>query len=99
MKSDDTEATFALRMRQRREGLGMSQKSLAHGMSIERGWIEQSAIARIEKGQRRVTLTDALALTKALDCTLDDLLTPVNCEACKDNPPAGYACQTCGSTR
>ncbi len=95
----DAEVTFALRMRQKREVLGFSQKRLARAVTLERGWTEQATIARIETGKRGVSLGDAIALARALGCELDDLLTPVECEACKDNPPAGYACQTCGTSR
>nr|WP_238356310.1 helix-turn-helix transcriptional regulator [Kribbella italica] len=85
-------------MRQRRDALGISQKVLARKVSLERGWTEQATIARIETGKRGVSLADAIALAQALSCELGDLLTPVKCQACKDNPPAGYSCQTCGTS-
>jgi transcriptional regulator with XRE-family HTH domain len=94
------EPTFAMRFRQRREARGWSQAKVAAQMTeVFENSMDQATIARIEKGARRINLTDAYQLAMLVGCTIENLLAPVRCEACKDFPPAGYACSQCGATR
>jgi transcriptional regulator with XRE-family HTH domain len=100
MSMTDVETTFAMRLRQHREANGMTQAQLANKTSVFAGRpVDQTTIARIEKGQRHVSLDDALHLAKALSMRIEDLLVEVKCDNCKDLPPAGFACQVCGASR
>lgn len=72
--SEQTE-TFARRARQERLHAGLSQSALADLVTEAIGRaVDHSAIAKIEKHQRRVSLDEALAITEALDVPLDFLL-------------------------
>lgn len=67
--------TFAGRVRAARESLGMSQAELAQATSEVLGrTIYASAMARIESGDRSVKLDEAVALSRALEVGLPDLL-------------------------
>ena len=59
--------------------------------------IHASGITRIEKGERRVDVDDLVALAKALNVRPEQLLMPFECHVCHGQPPAGFACRTCGA--
>lgn len=60
------ESTFATEVQRRREAQGLSQSELARRAKAEGLNIWQSAIGRIESGDRQVTLNEALTLAKVL---------------------------------
>lgn len=63
------------RVKAKRENKGLTQEELAHAMQREGVIIEQKAISRIELGQRLVPDYELLVLSKALDVSLEWLLT------------------------
>lgn len=63
-----TEREFGERIQRARKARGLAQRELAELVSIER-----AAIAKIECGIRRTSLTDAVELSRALGVSLDDL--------------------------
>ena len=70
----DLGALLARNVRATREQRGLSQTQLAKRMSdYGQRWL-QTTIQRIEHQQRRVDITEAHALARALGVTVDDLL-------------------------
>lgn len=65
----DEYLTVISRLRTARRAQGMTQEELAH--RIER---DQSFISKLERGERRLALFDALLLCEALDVSLSYLL-------------------------
>ena len=63
-------STLGERVRERREKLGLTQEALA-GMV---GW-QKSAISHVEYGRMRPGIYKLPDLARALDCTVDFLLT------------------------
>lgn len=71
---DAFEAAFGTRVRERREGQGLSQRALAEALADRGLHLDSSAITRIEKGQRAVRLGEAPVIADALDIQLADLI-------------------------
>jgi ribosome-binding protein aMBF1 (putative translation factor) len=92
------EQVFAKRMRQVRERRGWSQAKLADWMRTYGVDLHSTAITRIERGERSISLNEASAVAAALGVLLVELLQEVQCEACGDAPPAGFACKSCGAS-
>jgi transcriptional regulator with XRE-family HTH domain len=67
----DAECRFAQRIRAFREALGMSAQAVADRLA-EQGCpeITRAALSKIENGDRRVTLDEAVALCKAFDVSI-----------------------------
>jgi transcriptional regulator with XRE-family HTH domain len=77
-RKKDTAATrFAANVRARRELNGMSQRALAQAMiDLGHGSFRQQTIAEIEAGGRQVKLEEALAISRALGISMDNLVRP-----------------------
>lgn len=61
--------------------------------------IRQTAIVRLEKQKRQVTVDDLAALASVLGVTPAQLLEPpTECATCHGTPPPGFACTECGTT-
>lgn len=61
--------------------------------------MDQLALRRIERGERRVDADDLVALATALGVTPAQLLEPpTDCRVCQGTPPPGFACTECGTT-
>lgn len=58
-----------LRIRERRDALGMTQATLAHDAGISR-----SSLANLERGRQQIPLHVVLALAEALNVELADIL-------------------------
>lgn len=67
------EESFARELHRRRELVGMSQAELARRAKAEGLHIWQSAIGRIETGDRQVTLNEALVLASILGADLAEM--------------------------
>ncbi|WP_405057077.1 helix-turn-helix domain-containing protein [Kribbella sp. NBC_01505] len=93
-----SEMTFARRVKQYRQTKRWTQLGLADQLRLRGVSLDQAAVARIEKGQRRVLLIEALCLSQALGCPISELMRPVKCEQCSDLPPPGFTCQACGES-
>lgn len=76
--SDDVEALFADRMRQRREQLGISTRGFA-GRMRDRGfdW-HHTTVQRTEQAKRPIRLAEASSVAAILDVNLEYLTTPIN---------------------
>jgi transcriptional regulator with XRE-family HTH domain len=71
------ELTFARRMRELRESLGMPQTHVATTLKLIHGIkIDPTAITRIERGTRTLRLDEAVAIASVLDHTVDEMLRP-----------------------
>ncbi len=71
-----SERNFSANLRYRRLALEWSQQRLADTMSAEGHDMHQTTIARIEKGkgERRVTIDEAITFCRLLDVPLVDML-------------------------
>jgi transcriptional regulator with XRE-family HTH domain len=81
--SPDTAAgRFAANMRARRELRGWSQRQLAAAL-VDQGHqtFRQQTVAEIESGYRQVKLDEALALSRALEVSVDSLIRPTGLAA------------------
>lgn len=65
-----TNEMIGLRIKNRRMELGMSQMELAKKL----GYSSRSMISFIESGQRALDINQIGPLTKALDCTVSDIV-------------------------
>jgi len=74
---DTAAGRFAANMRARRELRGWSQRQLAQAL-VELGHptFRQQTVAEIESGYRQVKLDEALALSRALGISVDNLIRP-----------------------
>lgn len=80
---------FAANLRDARHAAGLSQEALSK-LTWERGWhLHATAITRIEKGGRNVSLDDAVVLTQALGMRLDGFVisTRLRCSCCPVHGP------------
>jgi transcriptional regulator with XRE-family HTH domain len=77
VKQDPTAARFAANVRARRELRGWSQRQLAERMAdLGHRSFRQQTVAEIEQGSRAVKLDEALALSRALGISVDNLIRP-----------------------
>ena len=82
---------------------GWSQRSLAAQTEANGKPVGFSTICRMEKASGpeaqpvAIYVDDVVSLAAALGVTIQRLITPPNCAACMDQPPAGFACRTCGA--
>ncbi|MFG1800209.1 helix-turn-helix domain-containing protein [Micromonospora carbonacea] len=73
----DPEEGFRVRMRQLRQALGCSQQRFAEEMSARGFNWHQTTVAKVEVGQRLVSLAEALGVADALGAKLDDMVAPL----------------------
>lgn len=91
--------TVAQNVRRLREQRGMSIYALADALDRVGRPILPSAVAKVERQQRQVTVDDLAALASALGVTPAQLLDPpTDCRVCHGTPPLGFACTECGTT-
>lgn len=73
----DTKAVFAQRLRELREARGLSQARLAAEVAAQCGLsLDPTAITRIERAQRSVSLAEAVAFAAVLGASVDEMCTP-----------------------
>jgi len=76
-RSDTAAARFAVNMRRRRELRGWSQRQLAQELvDLGHSTFRQQTVAEIEAGLRQVKLDEALALSRALGLSVENLIRP-----------------------
>lgn len=63
------EKRIGLALRARRESLGWSQETLAFESGLHRTYI-----GAVERGEKNVTLRNAIRMSRAMDTTLSELL-------------------------
>jgi transcriptional regulator with XRE-family HTH domain len=81
------ETVFSARLREAREAAGMSQAQLAAQISERHGiQIDPMTILRMEKGRRRITLNEAVAVADVLNIRLFDLLLPLPADVLDAQP-------------
>ena len=69
------EARFAIRTRELRRAIAWSQSRLADQIAAVGGpRLDPSNVARLERGDRRITLDEAFAIADALGSTLESLV-------------------------
>lgn len=74
-REPDSGATFARRMREERQRAGLSQAALAERVTALLNYkVDSSSVTRVEKGERSVRLTEAIAIAEALSNPLSALL-------------------------
>jgi transcriptional regulator with XRE-family HTH domain len=67
---------FRQRLRERREGHGLSQAELARRMRVDGRPMSKVAVLRIEKGERGISLDEAIAFAAVLNVPPPQLFTP-----------------------
>lgn len=73
---------FAANLRARRELRGWSQRQLAEALvDLGHPTFRQQTVAEIESGYRQVKLDEALALSRALGISVDNLIRPAELSA------------------
>lgn len=81
-KNGAAASRFAVNVRARRELRGMSQADLALALvNLGHRSFRQQTVAAIENGGRQVKLDEALALSRALGITVDNLIRPAKLTA------------------
>lgn len=90
--SQSQSRTAGARIRGLRKALGWKQGELA-----AKAGIRQTMVSRSESGTVRMSPRTAAAIAAALGVSLEDLL--AECGHCHGNPPAGFACLSCGTER
>lgn len=71
----DSAATFARRMREERQRVGLSQAALAVRVTSLLDYkVDSSSVTRVEKSERSVRLVEAIAIAEALHTPLSALL-------------------------
>ena len=70
------DTTIGERLKHWRNFLGFTQEEICQGMSARGFEFFQSTIHNIEKGKRRVSIGEAVALAETLGVTLDNLTNP-----------------------
>jgi transcriptional regulator with XRE-family HTH domain len=96
--SFDAEGLFALRLRQFRQARGWTQADVSRRLATFGCRLDQSSLARVENGHRRIQLNEAFALAALFGLEIERLLEGIHCDVCLDYPPAGFACEKCGAT-
>lgn len=83
-----------------RRAKGMSQQQTGIALGEARGtaaWSRQ-AVNSAERGRRSWTADDVVALAQVFSVRPGSLFDEVpECSVCNGEPPAGFACLTCGS--
>jgi transcriptional regulator with XRE-family HTH domain len=81
-----------------RELRGLSIYALSDALKEAGRPITPSAVAKIEKQQRQVTVDDLAALAHALGVPPQRMLeAESSCGTCHGAPPPGFACTNCGT--
>ncbi|WP_432091790.1 helix-turn-helix domain-containing protein [Streptomyces sp. NRRL F-5630] len=73
----EAERVFIQQMKARRQSLDLTQSALAKRVASMGGALYQQTIAKLESGERSLKLSEADLLARALDTTIQDLLSPV----------------------
>ena len=73
----DASQTFSRRLREAREAQGLSQRDLTSRLRAIGLRINQAAIVRIERGERKIPLDEAIAIAAALDVSPLALIFPI----------------------
>lgn len=85
--------SFGRRVRRARKARNLSTYDLGSLTGMSQGWV-----STIERAERNATVELADRVARALDVTVLSLLTPDGpCGNCRDKPPAGYRCLSCGA--
>ncbi len=84
MDSEAVETVFRQRLRQAREGRGLTQKQLAD-LLCERGvQVRADTIAKTERGERKATLDEVSAIADVFEVSVDTLLGHARAKQTKD---------------
>lgn len=79
-----------------RKARGLSSNVLSELLKTLGRPIAASAVTKIERGERQVTVDDLTALATALAVSPADLLDQHPCSTCRNAPPLGFTCPACG---
>lgn len=80
-----------------RKARGLNQRELAALLEKYGRPMLATVISKIERGDRRIDVDDLVAFAESLGVTPESLLRPFECQTCHGEPPAGFACRTCGA--
>ncbi len=94
-KAGDAARVNLARIRKMR---GLSYAELARRLAQAGHPIVDTSLLKIEKGDRRIDVDDLAALAAALEVSAAMLLGESDCAVCRNNPPAGFTCDTCGKS-
>jgi len=89
----DPDEVLPGRLRVLREAAGLTQRQLAHQMTLAGRKMHQTTIAKIEAGERPVSVGEGAALADIMGCGLGDLITePATLQAAADLAEAFAEC-------
>jgi len=83
---------LAARLPEARRCAGLTQDEVA-----ARTGIGVAVLHKMENGRRLPSLTEYVAICRALSIDAGLLVREPDCRACGDDPPAGFTCNTCGT--
>jgi transcriptional regulator with XRE-family HTH domain len=98
-----TSRTVGAHIHTLRTARGWSLREVARQADTAGKPIGYSTIGRIESNRDpnetavAVIVDDLMALAAVFGVRPEQLLTPPDCFACMDKPPAGFACRACGA--
>lgn len=104
-RRDRVSIAVALNITRLRQARGWHLRDLSDRTAKAGKRVGISSLSRIEnardghKAHTAVSVDDLVVLAAAFEVPVEQLLTEwkPNCAVCMDNPPAGFACRTCGA--
>lgn len=99
-KFTDPTREVAIRVKELRKARGWSAQRLSTEMARIGCPIERSVLANFESGRRsKLTVVELYAFAHLLGVNPWELASSEPpCETCRDTPPVGYTCNTCGAS-
>ncbi|MER8158134.1 helix-turn-helix transcriptional regulator [Streptomyces sp. NPDC094472] len=91
-------------VRRLRKARHLRQLDLAEKITAAGFPMRPSVVSKLEAGRhhdgsfRSVSVDELVAVAQALGVRPEQLLVPFECEVCKNTPPPGFTCATCGVT-
>lgn len=98
-RKTDVSAAMIVRVNKLRKRRKWSEQRLADAMTATGYPISRSSVAAWSRNPNPAFTADQImALSAAFEITLDHLFGIGWCDKCMNDPPAGFACSTCGLT-
>lgn len=97
MTPQDVPYDFAANMRRFRLAANLTQADLANEMGLLGLPMHQVTVGKMESAARPIAVVEVAALAEIFNVEIAELLKPnPPCSLCRNEPPGGYRCLTCG---